>query len=261
MIGVCLLKKKKFIDVLLIFSVLIFILSLFYTGKIFYDYNKADTTYNKIQNEHIQYNEPTITSQDAENITTDESFEIPFKIDFDSLLNRNEDIVGWLYCPDTVINYPVVKGCDNEKYLHKDIDNNYLISGTLFADYRNGPLEENSKNIIYGHNMKNGTMFAALPKYKEQSYYDSHPIMYYITPQANYKLELFAGLVVKHNDEIYVPSFVEPTQKELLIQYKENSSFKSDVKIGDNDTIMVLSTCSYEFDNARYILIGKLSPL
>lgn len=231
-------------------------------GKIFYDYNKANITYNQIQNEHIQYNKPVVQAQEKTKEEEEtEIFKIPFEVDFESLLVRNEDIVGWIYCPDTVINYPVVKGCNNEEYLHKDIDDNYIVSGTLFADYRNNSLAKDSKSIIYGHNMKNGTMFAALTKYKNQKYYDNHPMMYYMTSQGNYKIELFSGQIVKPNDKIYSPTFNEPTKKEFLDKYKKNSSFESNVKIEDNDNIIVLSTCSYEFDNARYILIGKITAI
>ena len=91
-------------------------------------------------------------------------------------------MTGWLYCPDTALNYPVVQGKDNIKYLQRDLDGKYLASGTLFVDFENGALGEDTNYIIYGHNMKNGTMFAQLSGYKSQEFYDAHPYAMLLTP-------------------------------------------------------------------------------
>jgi sortase B len=182
----------------------------------------------------------------------------PITIDFDSLNKRNNDVVGWLYCPDTVINYPVVQGEDNNQYLRRDLDGNYLRNGTLFADYRNTDLSDDENYIIYGHNMKNGTMFNALVKYKDQEYYDRHPVMYYLTPDGDYKLELFAGLVVRRDDGIYSANSWQEDKTEFLNEYLTRSTFRSEIAPSNNDVIVTLSTCSYEFDNARYVVIGRL---
>ena len=241
----------------------VFVMAAFNIGKIYYNYNKADNTYEKIQDEYVATKEVEFTSEETQGseVQPPKAIELPITIDFDALLNRNKDVIGWLYWPDTVINYPVVQGENNDQYLRKDLDGKYLVSGTLFADYRNGTLDEDANYIIYGHNMKNGTMFSSLTKYKQQSYYNQHPIMYFLTPDGNYKLELFAGLVVKHNDKIYLPNQSEEEFAALIKEYQAKSTFKSDVELEYNDTIVTLSTCSYEFDNARYIVIGRLTAV
>lgn len=254
------MKHRKLIKIINIVLIAVFVIAAFNIGKIYYNYSKADNTYDEIQDEYVSSNKhqtiPDKTTSDAPEQTI--SPEIPITVDFDALLNRNKDVIGWLFCPDTVINYPVVQGENNDQYLRKDLDGKYLVSGMLFADYRNGALDENANYIIYGHNMKNGTMFSSIAKYKQQSYYDQHPIMYYLTPDGNYKLELFAGLVVKRDDKIYLPNQSEEEFAELIEEYRAKSTFKSDVELKYNDTIVTLSTCSYEFDNARYIVIGRL---
>ena len=152
----------------------VFVMAVFNIGKIYYDYNKADNIYEVMQDEYVATKDVESNSEATQG--NDEqppkSTEPPIAIDFDALLNRNKDVIGWLYCPDTVINYPVVQGKNNDQYLRKDLDGKYLVSGTLFADYRNGELNEDANYIIYGHNMKNGTMFSSLAKYKQQSYYN-----------------------------------------------------------------------------------------
>lgn len=257
------MKHRKFIKIINTVLIAVFVMAVFNIGKIYYDYNKADNIYEVMQDEYIATKDVESNSEATQG--NDEqppkSTEPPIAIDFDALLNRNEDVIGWLYCPDTVINYPVVQGKNNDQYLRKDLDGKYLVSGTLFADYRNGELNEDANYIIYGHNMKNGTMFSSLAKYKQQSYYDQHPIMYYLTPDGNYKLELFAGLVVKRDDKIYLPNQSEEEFTELIEKYRAKSTFKTNVELKYSDTIVTLSTCSYEFDNARYIVIGRLIPV
>ncbi len=257
------MKHRKFIKIINIVLIAVFVMAVFNIGKIYYDYNKADNIYEVMQDEYVATKDVESNSEATQG--NDEqppkSTEPPIAIDFDALLNRNKDVIGWLYCPDTVINYPVVQGKNNDQYLRKDLDGKYLVSGTLFADYRNGALNEDANYIIYGHNMKNGTMFSSLAKYKQQSYCDQHPIMYYLTPDGNYKLELFAGLVVKRDDKIYLPNQSEEEFAELIKEYRAKSTFKSDIELEYNDTIVTLSTCSYEFDNARYIVMGRLIPV
>ena len=254
------MKNRKFIKIINTVLIVVFVFAAFNIGKIYYDYNKANNTYEVIQDEYIATKEVESNSEATQGNEDQPPKEIvpPIAIDFDALLDRNKDVIGWLYCPDTVINYPVVQGKNNDRYLRKDLDGKYLVSGTLFADYRNGELNEDANYIIYGHNMKNGTMFSSLAKYKQQSYYNQHPIMYYLTPDGNYKLELFAGLVVKRDDKIYLPNQSEEEFTELIEKYRAKSTFKTNVELEYSDTIVTLSTCSYEFDNARYIVIGRL---
>jgi sortase B len=128
-------------------------------------------------------------------------------------------------------------------------------------DFKNGALGEDSNHIIYGHNMKNGTMFGMLTQYKDQSYYDQHPIMYYLTPTGNYKLELVVGVVVKSDDRLYELGQDKTMLLSVVNRHKEHSTFLSPVQLSEEDVIVTLSTCSYEFDNARYVLIGKLMPI
>lgn len=253
------MKRKIITTVVCIILLIIFAVSAVNIIKICTDYNKANDIYDNLQESYVEIIAPSDQSEDAAN--EQEPDAVPINVDFDSLLKNNKDIVGWLYCPNTPINYPVVQGKDNSQYLYSDLDGKYLVSGTLFLDYRNGQIGEDSNHIIYGHNMKNGTMFAALNKYDKQFYYNEHPIFYYLTPNGNYKIELYAGLVVNQNALIYNPNPDKTEFTQFLENAKANSTFKSDVAIDENDTLITLSTCSSERSNARYILIGRLDKI
>lgn len=229
--------------------------------KEYLQYEAAANHYEKLQDEFVETKPTEETTPDETTGPTEPIEAAPITIDFESLLEQNGDVVGWIYCQDTPINYPVVQAKDNDKYLRRDLHGKYLVSGTVFVDYRNGAIGEDSNYIVYGHNMKDGTMFSSLTKYKDQSYYDQHPVLYFLTPTGDYKIELYVGIVVKRDALIYVPNPEEIEFEKFLVDAKENSTFKSDITINENDTLITLSTCSYEYNNARYIVIGKLIRL
>lgn len=239
--------------ILIIVLVCVLAISIFNIVKITHDYKTADTVNKSLQEQFIKPNniEPSIDPIPEEKIT------IPISVDFEALKKANDDIVGWIYCPDTPINYPVVKSKDNTQYLRADLNGKYLVSGTIFADYRNKDIGIDSNYIIYGHNMKNATMFGTLVKYKDQTYYDSHPILYFLTPERNYIIELIAGAVVKRDSDIYKTAPTDNTITDIIAK----STFNSTVEIGKGENIITLSTCSYEFSHARYVVVGKIIEL
>lgn len=251
------MRKNTVQKIIISILVIVIIISALNILKILHDYNTADDANSDLQERFVTTLEPT--SQQEK--TPQPKLQAPIEIDFDALLNENEDIIGWIYCPDTPINYPVVQGTDNNEYLRSDLYGKYLISGTVFVDYRNGNIGEDRNYIIYGHNMKNSTMFGTLVKYKEPSYYDTHPIIYFLTPEYNYIIELYAGMVVAQDSIVYQPEPDQAALSEFLNEIKDQSTFESAVEISDSDSIITLSTCSYEYDHARYIVVGKLTKI
>lgn len=196
--------------------------------------------------------------------TDDEQISIeaaPIEVDFEVLRETNSDVVGWLYCEDTPINLPVVQGEDNDYYLRRMIDGTWNSSGTLFVDYRNANDFTDGNTVIYGHNMKNKSMFGTLSNYKDQSYFEEHPVMWLLTPEANYKVELVAGYVTSSTSEIYSLGLSDEDIFALVEESIKQSTFSSDFQTSQGDKFLTLSTCSYEYDNARYVLIGHLNPL
>lgn len=185
----------------------------------------------------------------------------PIEVDFDVLAETNEDIIGWLYSENTPINLPVVQSGDNDYYLHRMVDGTWNSSGTLFADCRNASDFSDQNTIIYGHNMKNDEMFGTLPNYEEQAYYDEHPVIWLLTPSGDYKLELVAGYVTEPTSDVYSIDQSEEAVFAMVQQGIEKSTFTTDAIIHRGDRFLTLSTCSYEYDNARYVLIGRLLPL
>lgn len=182
-------------------------------------------------------------------------------IDFDALFAENEDIVGWIYSEGTSINYPIVQSSDNDYYLRRMLDGSYNTAGSIFMDYRNSSDLTDSNTIIYGHNMKNGSMFGTLKEYRNQEYYDNHPIIYYITPEQTYEVQLVTGYVTNPWSNTYnIPQTTEE-QDELFEEMSSQSTFESDSSFEEGDNLITLSTCSYDFSDARYVVIGRIVNL
>lgn len=188
--------------------------------------------------------------------------EIPeLNMDFDALREVNPDAIAWLYSPDTVIDYPVMQATDYDWYLHHLPDGTYNANGTLFLDYSCAPDFFGRLNIIYGHHMKSGRMFGSLVEYKQQSYFEEHPYLYlYTAHNGSYRIDLLYGCVVGAG-EWRNRAFMYETNLDALLSYAAyNTTFESGAAYGDNDRFIVLSTCSYEFNDARYVVIGVLIP-
>lgn len=160
-------------------------------------YAESAGTYDGLA-EHVeipeQAEEPEEPGTGEETGREDSSVVLPV-VDFEALRENGPDIIGWLSLPDTAINYPIPQTDDNEYYLHHLYDGIYNKVGCLFADYENQADFSDRNTIIYGHNMRDGSMFAALNEYDEQDYYDGHPQMYLVTPGGGYTVEIFTAFV------------------------------------------------------------------
>lgn len=185
----------------------------------------------------------------------------PISVDFDALLQENGEIIGWLYCPDTPIHYPVAQAEDNSYYLRRLLDGQWNAAGTLFLDYRSDAALSDGLSVVYGHNMKNDTMFGTLPGYRQQSYYDAHPTMFFLTPGQTYRLELLAGFAATEEDPIYSLPFSMEDGAALVETAMERSDFVSQTAPEPGDRFLALSTCLYGSQQSRYLLVGALRPI
>lgn len=184
------------------------------------------------------------------------------KIDFEGLCEINAQTVGWIYCPDTTISFPVVQGEDNDYYLKHMFNGKANPDGSIFLDSANASDFSDSHSIIYGHHMNSGAMFAPLLEYKKQEFYEEHPQMFLMSPDGDYTVEIFAGYVADVAADAWDIDF---STEEEYGEWIEQSASKSWISTGilpdSSDRILTLSTCSYEFDNARFVLLGVLRPV
>ena len=182
----------------------------------------------------------------------------PIEVDLNALKTTTPDAVGWSYCGDTPINYPFVQAADNDYYLYRLPDGRSNSSGSIFMDYRNSPDFTDLNTFLYGHNMKNGSMFASLMDYKSQEFYEEHPYMWVYTGEGVYQMELLLGFVTEDVSEAFRLYETEEELHAYLNEAARKSTFRSGTDLNTVDRVVTLSTCSYEYDTARYVVIGRL---
>lgn len=226
----------------------------------------SEQTQDNINNEFTTPVTPEDNGNDAEDKDKDKD-ETPaaepepesISVDFASLQAKYPDVVGYIYGANTGLSYPIVQTAEEggQYYLYRDIDGNDNKNGTIFLDWRcSSDFTTSNNNLIYGHNMKSGRMFAPLMNYKSQSYYDAHPYLYLYTPDQTYKVNLFAGFVTPHNSDVYAYSLSSSYLQECI----NSSTFNARTGVPTGN-ILTMSTCDYDYDNARYVVLGELVPM
>ena len=238
------------------------------------EYKAGEDAYNDLQ-QYVSVVEPTEQTKDPSGQTEpdstgnggDKEVTVPVQmeeapgihVDFNALKKINPDVVGWIYLEDSKVNFPVAQGDDNQEYLYWLINGDYNSSGTPFVDYRNAWDFSDRNTIIYGHNMNNGAMFADIHKYEDQEYYDSHPVIWLLTPKQTYKLEIFAGYRTGLDADAWKMFFVSDDEFMGWVDTAiEKSAFESDVIPTVDDRIVTLSTCSDSANQIRFVLLGVI---
>ena len=180
-------------------------------------------------------------------------------VGFEALQAINPDVVAWIFIEGTNINYPVVQGADNSYYLSRLFDGSSNSAGSIFMDYRNESDLSGRNTVLYGHHMQNGSMFRQITNYKDQAFYDAHPVCLVMTPDGNYTLEFFAGYVTDMNSQAWKLEFASDEEYALwLADAISRSTFTSSVEPTAQDRVVTFSTCTYEYSDARYVLVGVL---
>jgi len=178
------------------------------------------------------------------------------------LKTKYPDAIGWITIPYTAIDYPFVQAEDNGAYLDEDLDGNYALAGSIFLDYRNSKDFSDFNSILYGHHMQNETMFGALKEFNDKDFFNTNKYGTIFLSDKTYEIQFFAYLVVHVEDDV-VFSIPNDEQSALAFQnyIKDNSRHYREISLDPKDRIVTLSTCAYEFANARMLLLGKITQI
>lgn len=181
------------------------------------------------------------------------------KVNFDRLKSINSDVVAWLELKGTPIDYPVVQGRNNKEYLKKAFDGRKSAFGTLFVDNTVDRPFRDFNTIIYGHHMKDRSMFQFIDRFKEKHIFNDYRTFDLYTPTKDYKIEVLAYLNIKANSKLYKTFFYDNLDKEEhLALIKKRAKQYRNINIGVNDRLVMMSTCTFNFKNARSVVIGVL---
>ncbi|MBQ6653923.1 MAG: class B sortase [Erysipelotrichaceae bacterium] len=234
---------------LFVFFFCTFVIGAYLTTSTIIEDSKAKTAYKDIQE---QIHPVETDSQDGSEVS----------IDFAALQSIDKNVRAWITLPGTVVDYPIVKGTDNKHYLRHLITGEYNKCGTLFIDYRCDDPFVDKNTIIYGHHNKQGLMFAEFKNYSKQEYYEKHKTLMLYTPDGTYEIEMLS-MTTENGAREFVRFNLKDDQDFLdyIEGLRRRSTFTSDAVISKEDKIVSFVTCSYEWTNARYLLVGRLTKV
>lgn len=176
---------------------------------------------------------------------------------FGELQAINPEVFGWLTVYGTGIDYPLVQGEDNEKYVNTAADGTWSLSGSLFLDYHNRKDFSDFNSIIYGHHMDKQVMFGEISEFGDQAYFDAHQYGRVYYDGTEYGVEFFAFLKIDAYDPLYRTGITDgKEQKEYLARIKENARCFRETAPPGEPHLILLSTCTSETTNGRHVLAG-----
>ena len=182
---------------------------------------------------------------------------------FEALKEINADTVAWVHVPNTNIDYPVVQGEDNSYYLDHTVEKSKSRVGSIFMDFRNS-LDDDSvpkdyNTIIYGHHLKSGAMFTSLKEFKDKNFFDENRYVYLDTPGGTLKYEIFSVIITDADYNYIETSFSSEDEFLTFISdIRDRALFNSGAVINEGEKILTLSTCTYEYEDARLAIFARL---
>lgn len=245
-------KKKRLSKLITVICLGVFIYSLYELSSIFMVYYHNHQILTEVQ-EIYKEHEIELVDEGIE--------EGQIRQQFVELKEINTDIVGWITIDDTKINYPILQAEDNDYYLERNYEREDSMAGSIFMDYRNDVSAYNPNVILYGHRMKDNSMFNSLEKFLDEDFFNNHQTIYFDTMYESYHAEVFAAYSTTTDFDYIQTDFSSPEEYWLLLkEIREKSKFQSDISVTMDDQIITLSTCDYLLDpnKGRLVVHAKL---
>lgn len=253
-------NKKLNIGILLfrLISLIIILICIFLLYRWNSENNENAEIADDLANEFVN----TSYEQNNENSTSSSNYEL-LEINFDELLNQNEDTVAWIKVNNTNINFPIVQVDNNNFYLKHNFKKQYNSAGWIFADYTNNFDTLDKNTIIYGHNRRNNTMFSNLKSLLNPSWFNNelNKYFYFNTKSTNYIAKIFSVYKINQNKLNLFNSFEnEESFNQYITEVKQKSIYDFNLEISFEDNLITLCTCD---DNNKYriVIYAKLETI
>nr|WP_317358220.1 class B sortase [uncultured Tyzzerella sp.] len=246
--------KKNIVNIIIVFLIIFIFINVFKIFIYFYNTNKSKETFENlsasVHNEPLENKEKPIDNDKNDNTEID---------NINHMLEQNEDMLGWIYIDKTTIDYPVM---NSDKYLYKDFNGNYSISGTPFVDKIPNINNGANINIIHGHNMNNGTMFNPLLNYLDEDFFNNHKNIKFYTKDTEKLYEVYAVISldvskpqdVKFYDKINIED--DEDFKKYIKEIDKKAILKSNNLLENKRDIIALSTCDNYKDENRIVVLA-----
>lgn len=263
-------NKKRFWKTILIISLTACVLCLGFLAWYLYQDYQTQKRYEELQNtvEEPDDLDQTYDTGDAEGeeaeLPDDIFLDMTNPVDFQKLQEINMDLYAWIRIPDTQIDYPIAqKEGDDGYYLHHDMYGESRFAGCIYTEDCNSKDFTDPNTVIYGHNMKNGSMFNGLHQFADSRFFEEHPYIYIYTPEHVLAYKVFAAYTY---DDRHIMNSFDFTDKEVFEQYLDDiihvramdANLREDVPVTSDDRIITLETCVGGNSDARYLVQGVL---
>lgn len=262
-------KNKKsggfFWKILFLAALVVFCFSGYQLFAIYQGYKAGVDEYKEVEHQVVRKSqEPLVLKDQPETEQSQEVLEAqtpdyqPPEVDFEELKSMNPDVIGWLDVEALDISYPIVQGKDNDYYLHRTFKGQDNFAGSIFVDASNAPDFSDPNTIIYGHNMKNGSMFGTLRRLYDQEKYKDSKYLWICTPEGKFRYEIFSLQLADVTSDTYT---LFSDHGDTFAAYLEKMKQRSEVDLGTellsgNDYIVTLSTCTSD-DQVRFVVQAR----
>lgn len=177
-------------------------------------------------------------------------------IDFEELAKINPDVVGWIRIPDTNIDYPIVQGETNDTYLHRSFEGEETAAGSIFLDFASQGNLRGYNSILYGHHMRNGSMFRDIVYYKEEEFFKEHQYFEIYTPKETIHLKAVSCYYIKNDPEVRRTRFRSREAFQEFVQRMLSPCSYAQIPESPVKNLYTFVTCSYEVDDGRTVLFA-----
>lgn len=257
-------KRKKIVyNLILIVCIAAFLFSAIQLIHIYKDYHTSEKEYDSLEKQYVNVRPRPINSKNES--SSEETTEKPLPwyewiaVDLAEVRKINSDVIGWIWFENEEISYPILYSGDNEEYLRKSLKGTQTTAGSIFLEGRNKPDFNDPISIIYGHNMRNLSMFGKLKYYRrDPKYYDDHQYFQIVTEHEIRRYQIFSCALVADDGDVYygIHSTGDEFQK-IIRDLEKKSMCKTGVEVTKDDKIISLSTCT-EKDDTRLVLSAVL---
>lgn len=249
--------QKKKDNIILLICAIVFVAALIAMIGKWYSEKKAQEKYESLS----QVSTEMPTEEEALDVFSDLGIDNPGKVlDWEALWAENEDIYAWIYIPDTNIDYPVLQHeSDNSYYLNYNLDGTKGYPGCIYTENINSKDFTDNNTVIYGHNMRNGSMFADIHQFKDAEYFENHRYVYMYMPDKVIVYEIFANYVfsdahILYSYDCYSQEGYEQYINMIFDTYADAGIFREGVTVDETTPIITMSTCVTGQNDQRLLL-------
>lgn len=241
------------------------VLALLFGGFAVYEYHRTESAGQEYEELKQQVTEESNPAKEQPEIEEKSTVEIP--IDFEALQRENPDIYAWIRVPGTTVDYPIVQSStDNQYYLNHAVSGEEKAEGAIFTENYNEKDFDDPNTVIYGHDMKNGSMFQSLHRFMDRSFFDENREILIYLPDRILHYEIFAAYLYDNRHLLHSFDFwdqkVYQQYLDTIFSMRDMKAFvDKDVKVNTEDRILTLSTCYARMKEKRYLVQGVLQKV